>query len=345
MACYEQALAGNPDYPQYLANIGSHMLTAGTASAEAFLQRLAKHRAQHPLAVNEFVEAIEADCLDTVGRGLEASYLRRGRIGARSSHAAFYSAEANYWLKQGDPGEAMRVLDQSEQNGAGDSYTESVRFEVLEALGRGREASRLRRERIETRTNNPAFYGAEAEYQLSQGDAGEAMRMLDLARVNGAANPFTETIRGKVLEALGRGPEASRLRRERIDARSNDPAFYSAEAECQLAQGDASEALRLLELAQQNEATDDYTDSILGKVFEALGRGAEASRLRRERIDARSNNPVFYAAEAEYQLSRGDLSEAMRVIDLAELYGAADAHMNSVRIKVLDALARVSPAG
>ena len=73
MACYEQALSGNPDYPQYLANIGSLMLQAGKADANAFLHRLAVHRAQHPQAINDFVEAIEADCLLSVGRSAEAS--------------------------------------------------------------------------------------------------------------------------------------------------------------------------------------------------------------------------------------------------------------------------------
>jgi Flp pilus assembly protein TadD len=266
MACYEQALAGNPDFPQYLANIGSLMLKSGSTGAEAFLQQLAKHRVTHPLAINEVVEAIEADCLLRVGRGNEASLLRRERIEARSNHPTFYTAEAEYQLAQGDPGEAMRLLDLSQQHGATDNYTDSIRSSVLEALGRDDEASRVRREHIEARSNNPAFYTAEAVYQMAQGNLGEAMRLLDLSRQHGAMDSYTDSIRSTVLETLGRGGEASCLRRERIEARSNNPAFYAAEAEYQLAQGDPGEAMRLLDLAKQHGATDNYTDSIRSKL-------------------------------------------------------------------------------
>ena len=270
MPCFEQALSGNPDYPQYLANIGSLMLQAGEAGAKAFLHRLASHRVQHPLAVNEFVEAIEADCMDRVGRGVEASSLRRKRIEARSRHPAFYSSEADFQLASGDTGEALRLLDLAQEYGAANDYTDAIRAKVLEALGLNDEASHLRRERIAAQSDNPALYVAEAAFQLANGNAGEAMRVLDLAQKFGAANDYTVSIRAKVLESMGRGGEASHLRRERIDARSNDPSHYCAEAEYQLSRGDPVEALRMLDLAEQNGAADAYTSSIRGKARAAM---------------------------------------------------------------------------
>lgn len=340
MACYEQALSGNPDYPQYLANIGSLMLQAGKADANAFLLRLSTHRAQHPLAVNEFVEAIEADCLHSVGRSAEASNLRRKRIDARSSHPAFYSSEADFQLTNGDAGEAMRLLDLAQQNGTANDYTDAIRAKVLESLGRDDEASRLRRGRIAAHSDNPALYTAEADFQLAKGDSEEAMRLLNLAQNYGAANDYTVSIRAKVLESMGRGGEASHLRRERIDERSNDPSHYCAEAEYRLRQSDPVEALRLLDLAQQNCEGDNYTESIRGKVLEALGRGTDASTLRRERIDARSNDPLVYTAEAGYQLARGDAGEAIRILDLAKQNGATDSYTVLVRGRAMAVLTR-----
>jgi tetratricopeptide (TPR) repeat protein len=205
MSCYEQALSGNPDYPQYLANIGSLMLQDGATGAEAFLERLAVHRRQHPLAANEFVEAIEANCLEKVGRSNEASKLRRERVSARSSHLGFYCDEAEYQLAQGNPVEAIRFLDLARQNGAEDDYTISIRCKVLETLGRGAEASHLRLGRIAAKSKNPALYNAEAEYQFAQGDPVEAIRLLDLAQRHGATDGYTDPIRSKALKAPGRG--------------------------------------------------------------------------------------------------------------------------------------------
>lgn len=139
--CCEQALAGRPDFPPYLANLGHLLLGQGPAGAGAFLDRLAQHRQDHPEAINDHVLAIEADCLGQARRSEGASLLRRQRIDECSTNPAFYNAEADYQLAQGHPDEALRLLDLAAQRGATDHYTNSIRARALERSGKVDEAS------------------------------------------------------------------------------------------------------------------------------------------------------------------------------------------------------------
>ena len=147
--CCEQALAGRPGFPPYLANLGHLLLSQGPAGAGAFLDRLAQHRQQYPEAINDHVLAIEADCLGRAEGREGASLLRRQRIDERSTHPAFYTAEADYQLAQGQPEEALRLLDLGLQCGAVDAYTDSIRATALERSGKGKEASRPKRDNVE----------------------------------------------------------------------------------------------------------------------------------------------------------------------------------------------------
>ncbi len=202
--CFDQALAGRPGFPPYLANLGHVLLERGPAGAEKFLDILDRHRRQHPEAINDYVLAIEFDCLECVGHGEKASHLRRQLIDERSINPSFYGAEADYQLKQGRAEEALRLLELAAQRGATDSYTDSIRAKALERSGDGKKASELRCRHIEQHATNPAFYSAEAEYQLRMGDPDQALRLLNLATTRGAADGYTELIRAKALEHSGR---------------------------------------------------------------------------------------------------------------------------------------------
>lgn len=271
--CFEQALAGRPDFPPYLANLGHVLLDQGPTGAGAFLERLAQHRQLYPEAINEHVVVIEADCLSLAGRSESASLLRRQRIDEGSPHPALYGAEAAHQLAQGHPDEALRLLDLAAQRGAADAYTDSIRATALERSGNGDKASLLRRRRIDDGSPHPAFYGAEAVYQLAQGQPDEALRLLDLAAQRGVANAYTDSIRATALEQSGKGEKASLLRRQPIDEGSLEPVFYGAEAVYQLEQGHSEDALRLLDLAAQRGIANAYTDSIRAAALERSGKG------------------------------------------------------------------------
>jgi len=143
----------------------------------------------------------------------------------------------------------------------------SIESACLQTTQSGPAASAARRIQIDAGSRHPALYTAEADYQRACGKFDEALRLLDLARERGCANDYTESIRATVLTAMGDGEGASARRRTRIDAGSSNPALYSAEADYQLANGDFTEALRLLDLACERGCVDDYTENIRAKVL------------------------------------------------------------------------------
>jgi Flp pilus assembly protein TadD len=85
----------------------------------------------------------------------------------------------------------------------------SLRGVVLEQLGRGAEASGLRRQRIKEGSRDTALFQDEARYLREAGKPEEALLLLDRATQLGIANEYTMSLRGVVLEQLGRGAEAS----------------------------------------------------------------------------------------------------------------------------------------
>jgi tetratricopeptide (TPR) repeat protein len=195
--CFEQALSAIPDFPPYLANLGQCLLSQGRTGAETFLNRLARHREDHPDAVNDYVQSIEAECLETTGQGGQASQLRRACIDAGTRNAVFYNAEAEYQLHQpgnigGGPARAIELLDLATKRGVDTDYSASIRATALEAAGRSQEASALRQARIADETINPAFYSAEAAYLLRAGQSAQASRLLELARKRGVVDHLTE---------------------------------------------------------------------------------------------------------------------------------------------------------
>ena len=132
----------------------------------------------------------------------------------------------------------------------------------------------------------------------------------------------------------GKLAQASQLRREQIEAVSLNPAFYNSEAEYQLSLGQSDEALRLLDLAQQRGAADDYSVSIRATALANSGKVQAASQLRSEQIEAGSRNSVFYNSEADYQFSLGRSDEAQRLLDQVRRLGIANGATRSIQAKL-----------
>ena len=101
----------------------------------------------------------------------------------------------------------------------------------------------------------------------------------------------------------------------------------------------ATEFLDRLNTVRQThpEAVNEYVIAIQAHALATAGSGPAASALRQTQIDQGTRNPVFYNAEAEYQLSLGQHAEANRLLDLAKQRGCADSYTESIRAKVLEA--------
>ncbi|MDP2156873.1 MAG: hypothetical protein Q8K68_04090, partial [Nitrospirota bacterium] len=258
--------------------------------------------------------------------------------------AVFYAGEANYLNEQGDYQGALAILQMAENRGCIDEYTLNIKAKVLSAMGRGAEASKLRQEQIDKGTRHAASYSDEALYLNDQGDREGALKILGKAESFGCANKYTFAIKTKVLTAMGRETEASHLRREQIDKGSQDEIFYNDEAMYLIHQGDPEGALKILQKAERNACTNEYTFAIKAKVLAAMGREIEASRLRREQIDKGSRNIAFYNDEAKYLKQQGDSVGALDVLRRATDVGCADAYSIVTKAVVLEGMGRGAEA-
>jgi Flp pilus assembly protein TadD/predicted phosphodiesterase len=272
LACFEAACRLQPDFPPYWTNLGKSLLAQGETGAREFLQRVKAEEQLRPQLLNEHGWAVRADCLNLIGDTTEANKLRWQRIQAGSNNPAFYNGEAQALLKAGDAEGALAVLKQAERNRATDDYTDAIRAQALQQAGRTEEAARLRQSKIQAGSNDPVFYNAEAQARLDGGDAEGALAVLKQAERNRVTDDYTDAIRAQALQQAGRTEEAARLRQSKIQAGSNNPAFYSDEAQARLKADDAEGALAVLKQAERNRATDGYTDAIRAAALRRLGR-------------------------------------------------------------------------
>lgn len=150
-----------------------------------------------------------------------------------------------------------------------------------------------------------------------------------------AIDDFVLNIEAACLETTGQTEVASQQRLELIETGTKNSAIYCDEANYQLlVKGDPDEALRILNLAERDQCTDDHSDSILSRVLEALGKSLLASELRWKRINAGNLNPAFYVDEANYQLEQlNDPEKALELLDRMEPLGIANNFTNTLRRK------------
>lgn len=256
----------------------------------------------------EFAVATRAKALDVMGRHAEAHGIRADLIRKGTRNAAVYHGEAMSLLHRPHPdhARALEILDIAGRLQCGDEYTISIRANALEVAGRGDEASRLRKQQIESGSRTEVFYTDEADWLLSKKppDVKEAMRILALAGVRGCATDYTASVQAKALETAGSSEEASALRQEQIAAGSTNAVFFVAEAHWQLRKRDAHAAIRILDLAAQRGCADEYAVSVRATALEALGQHNEASELRKSLMAGGSRSAAIYNAEADWLLSQ-----------------------------------------
>lgn len=148
-------------------------------------------------------------------------------------------------------------------------------------------------------------------------------------------NGYVLAVAAQCLMKTGQFEKASKLRQEQVEAQTPNSPFYNDEAKYQLSLGHTEEALRLLDLADQRGVSDNYTVSIRATVLARIGQQEAASQLRREQIQGGSRHQAFFNDEAIYLLSLNQTGEALRLLDLAEQRGAANAYTASIRATAL----------
>jgi hypothetical protein len=145
-----------------------------------------------------------------------------------------------------------------------DDYVAGIWANAMGVAGRDGEAAKLREERIAAGSLSPAFYVDQAKWLLDKqndDDANTALKLLELARQRNCSNDFTEAIYATTLVAVGRDEDAAKLRQEKIDAGSPNPAFYVDHAKWLMRkQGNSNAALDVLNLARRRGYEDDVTN-------------------------------------------------------------------------------------
>jgi len=262
---YEQAYELNREYAPYLANLGKCLLAR--REGKRFVEIIdGIDEGTRSRAVNDHVWAIYLNCLAQIGEREKASRLRRERIDGGSRNAVFYNDEAIWLRDRGELAEAMAVLEKAEKVGAADDYTKAIRASVMEKQGDGDGASRLRRGWIDGGSRNSAIYNDEAIWLVNEGRLAGAMEVLEKAEKAGAANEYTKAIRASVMEKLGDGDGASRLRRKWIEGGSRHAAFYADEAIWLRDKGKSAEAIEVLAKAEKAGAANEYTRNIRASI-------------------------------------------------------------------------------
>jgi predicted MPP superfamily phosphohydrolase len=332
---YEIALRFMPAHPHSLASFGRCLLAREEEVRLLDYVRVMDAEDRRKALDDDVFYGVYSQCMARNGQPEDASRLRQERIAAGVRNAFFYADEALYLHRKGDSDGALRIVELAEKNHAANDFTLAIKAQILGESGQGEEASRLRQERIAAGARDAAFYADEALYLHRKGDSDGALRIVELAEKNHAANDFTLAIKAQILGESGQGEEASRLRQERIAAGARDAAFYADEALYLHRKGDSDEALRIIELAEKNHAANDFTLAIKAQILGESGQGEEASRLRQERIAAGARSAVFYAEEALYLHRKGDSDGALRVLDRAERNHATNEYTASIRDKIL----------
>ncbi|NOT87028.1 MAG: hypothetical protein HOP03_02480 [Lysobacter sp.] len=331
VACFETACKMRRDFPQYWANLGISAIARGPDAVSDYLMRLDSLQADCPEAIDDYVRAIQADCLGIVGALSKAAVLRMARISAGTANSAIYADEAKARLDAKDYGGALDVLDLATKNAAASEYTEAIRASVLQRTDPSKAAV-LRMARISAGTTNSAFYADEAKARLDAKDYGGALDVLDLATKNAATSEYTEAIRASVLQRTDPS-KAAALRMARISAGTTHSAFYADEARARLDAKDYGGALDVLDLAAKNAATSEYTEAIRASILQRTD-PSKAAALRMARISAGTTHSAFYADEARARLDAEDYDGALDVLDLAAENAAANEYTEAIRASV-----------
>ncbi|WP_339419046.1 MULTISPECIES: metallophosphoesterase [unclassified Pseudomonas] len=198
---FERSLSLSPSYAPYLANLGKAMLSRGKKSANDFLAMLETYKHNYPRAIDNYVQSIQNSCIQLVIDEDTASIQRLEAIRSGSTNPAYYNEEANHTLlNHEDPESALKILDLAVTAGISNTHSAIIRCKALQKLGRGPEASILRKQLISAGIRNAFIYNDEAAYQLdTMNDREKAIELMKECQINKCDDTVTSKIYKRAL--------------------------------------------------------------------------------------------------------------------------------------------------
>ncbi len=173
-------------------------------------------------------------------------------------------------------------------------------FEAVESF---KEALRLNPRYLE-----PHIGLAKVYYYLDEYD--EALRYVALAGKIGGDSSALLNINGRILLALGKPQDASRLFKLVLQKEPYNIEAISGLAEFSLSQGDRLSALQQFQKSLQYDANDRRILLALALMYEEKGDRQRAEVYLLKAIDTYSEHPLVQALAASLYLERGDFAQA-----------------------------------
>ena len=191
---------------------------------------------------------------------------------------------------------------------------------------------------IAAKTSDPIPYVDQAKALFKKQQYQEALAVIELAKQNNAYNEHTSSIEGRILKAMGSGADAIALYHSKIDAGAINPAIYNDLTQLYFEHKDYKQALAVVGQAKQNNAQNEHTISIEGRILKAMGSGDDAIALYQSIIDAGSTDPFFYADLAQLYFEQEDYEQALSVLVQAKAVGAVNNYTKNMDNKIRRAM-------
>ncbi|MFT6924554.1 MAG: putative phosphodiesterase/putative Zn-dependent protease [Psychromonas sp.] len=147
---------------------------------------------------------------------------------------------------------------------------------------------------------------------------------------------FVLGLKADCMESIGDKEGAFEIRQEEIIAGASHPAIYNGQAKAYLEQDKPLLALEVLELAEKNNASDEYSLNIKSHILEQSDDINAAMALRQQQLDNGTKNSTFYNDQAQAYLIQGNPTEALAVLAQGDKNCAANEFFLSIKANALD---------
>lgn len=215
-----------------------------------------------------------------------------------------------------------------------------ARSKCLVALGQHDAASLVRMNQIRGGSRHPQTFAAEVGFLRQRNELKNAFELIALSKKRGCYDLELQALHADVLQHSGDKESASKLRNECIAEGIRYPATYVDEAMYLLSKEQPNDAIAILERARTLGLRDDHITAVLGRAYQAIGKGDEASVLRMRQIKDGNSNAVLFSDEIKWLRDNKRTSEAIDLYSLAVVRNAMSPHVIANYAKTLQIAGR-----
>ena len=216
-----------------------------------------------------------------------------------------------------------------------------ARSKCLVALGQHDAASLVRINQIRGGSRHPQTFAAEVGFLRQRKELKNAFELIALSKKRGCYDLELRALHADVLQHSGDEESASKLRNECIGEEIRYTATYVDEAVHLLSKERPNDAIAILERARNlGLRDDDHVTAVLGRAYQEIGKGDDASFMRMRQIRDGNSNPVLFSDEIKWLRDNKKTSEAIDLYRLAVERNAVNSHVIANYAKTLQIVGR-----